>query len=75
MRIVTQKRGIRTNPARRVPMILQTVPILPIAPTTHQLVCISVRRIFVTIGESIHNKKLVGANNTRAIILEENLIS
>ena len=33
------------------------------------------RRIFVTIGESIHNKKLVGANSIRARILDENLIS
>ena len=31
--------------------------------------------IFVTIGESIHNKKLVGEKSSSAMMLDENLMS
>lgn len=72
---VTPKNGIRKNPAPRVPMILPTVPILPIFPTTLPPVSISCIRILVTIGERSPKRKLVGVKSTKANTIAEVRIS
>jgi len=70
-RPVTPKYGISIKPARRVQIILPRVQILQICPITFPLESISIRCIFVAIGDTAQSTKLIGVKSTREAIIEE----
>ena len=59
-REITQKYGIRKNPAARVHMILQRVPMLPTLPITLPEEAKSCICTFVAIGPTAQSTKLMG---------------